>query len=171
MPLPNFVSKNLGFKNYKMGDRVDPSGFGPGVADFRTPTGVPNFAPPSFQTSGLNMAMQGPETLKNVMGVLGYNNAQPGQPGGEEHHSGVGGFLRDNAGAVIGGLTGLYGAYSQNKQANEDRALARQELERQHRIDDEERARRKTVDPVRAQIIKRMLEQAQSAGQYTGYGA
>lgn len=174
---PQFTYRNLGLKNYKVGDTV---GSVPGATDLRTQYGQP--APPSFGSSvnpltqGSSPFGAGPQTLQNVMQLLGYHGpsmspAQAVNQPTESPGGGVGGFIKDNAGALVGGAVGLYDAYSRNQQQNRDRGVAERELARQHQIEDEERARRKAVDPARAAIIKRMLEQAQSSGTYTGYGA
>lgn len=156
----------------RVGTYVQPGDIA-GATDLRTQFGQPTFGQPSFggTQSPFGQVPYGPSNLQSVMQVLGYHPAQNAQQPAEQGGNGLGGFLKDNAGAVIGGAVGLYDAFSRNQQQNRDRNVAERELARQHQIEDEDRARRKAVDPARAAIIKRMLEQAQSAGQYTGYGS
>jgi hypothetical protein len=88
-----------------------------------------------------------------------------GQPSGgsilQRAGRGIGGFLMGNGGEnalnVAGLAAGAYGAYRQGKAEDREFEAQQEERERRNRMEDEDRHRRASGDPVRIALIQRLL--------------
>lgn len=107
-----------------------------------------------------------PTDMKNMIGVTGMSGMAPvgnalaqdigAQAAGSGFRAGLGNMLRDGKTIKAIGDTAL-GGYQAVQQERIMRQQ-REQMERNNRLEDEERARREALDPVRAQLLAAMFQ-------------